>query len=128
MFHGLLSSKEALNYYQKNLDYLYDEILCYDLPGHGENLMKFNTLNIQTFVVGLYDQLSKKFDEIDVLGYSMGGVIACYLQSVRRVHKMILLAPAYRYLNFNNYHFQAFKTNKNERSNFHLLRCCRQAW
>lgn len=105
MLHGLLSSKTAFDYYKSQLNPYYDYIACYDLPGHGENKMKFTTDNIKSFIVELYDKISKRYKEIDVLGYSMGGVIACYLQSVRRVEKLILLAPAYRYLNLSNFHF-----------------------
>lgn len=105
MLHGLLSSKSALDYYKRKLSSYYDYIACYDLPGHGENKMKFTTSNVESFIVDVYDKISRHYDEIDVLGYSMGGVIACYLQSVRRVSKLILLAPAYRYLNLTNFHF-----------------------
>lgn len=108
MIHGLLSSKKALEFYQKQLEYEYNAVVCYDMPGHGENRLKFTTENIKSFIVDLYDQLSRRYDEIDVLGYSMGGVIACYLQSVRKVRKLILLAPAYRYMNLTNFHFSKF--------------------
>ena len=43
------------------------------------------------------------YDDIDVYGYSLGGVIACYLQSIRKINKLVLLAPAYKYLNFKKY-------------------------
>lgn len=104
-FHGLLSSKNDFNFLKNHLYPYYQEIVSYDLPGHGENNLKFNSENIKHFVVDVYDSISLKYDEIDVIGYSMGGVIACYLQSVRKIRKMILLAPAYRYLNLKNYHF-----------------------
>ncbi len=104
-FHGLLSTKADFNTILPKLNTLYDTIACYDLPGHGYNTLKFNTLNIKKFVLEAYDTLSHTHDEIDVMGYSMGGVIAAYLQSVRRVRRLVLLAPSYRYLNLKNYHF-----------------------
>ena len=75
-FHGLLSTKADFNTILPKLNTLYDTIACYDLPGHGYNTLKFNTLNIKKFVLEAYDTLSHTHDEIDVMGYSMGGVIA----------------------------------------------------
>ncbi len=110
-FHGLLSTKNDFSFISKELAGDYDTIVAYDLPGHGENNLKFNSKNIKLFVTQIYDSLRRQYDTIDVIGYSMGGVIACYLQSIRKIRKMILLAPAYRYLNLKNYHF-----SKKERS------------
>ena len=82
---------------------LYDWIETSDLPGHGMNQLKFNTQNVKNYILNIYDRMAVKCDEIDVIGYSMGGVIACYLQSVRYVRKLVLLSPAYRYLYLKNY-------------------------
>ena len=50
-FHGLLSTKADFNTILPKLNTLYDTIACYDLPGHGYNTLKFNTLNIKKFVL-----------------------------------------------------------------------------
>lgn len=110
--HGLLSSKNDYSYLASHLKEYYDFIAAYDMPGHGNNDTEFNTLNIKNFYLDKIDNLSKHYDEIDIIGYSLGGVIACYLQSVRKINNMILLAPAYRYLNLKNYH--ASKKSKNK--------------
>lgn len=50
-------------------------------------------------------QLIKKHslnNEIVLIGFSMGGVIASYLSNEHNVKKLILLAPAFEYLNINN--------------------------
>lgn len=104
--HGLLSSKNDFSFLIPNLKKYYDNVVALDIPGHGENELPFKTAYVKSYFVEKYDALSRKYEEIDVLGYSLGGVIACYLQSVRRVNKLILLAPAYRYLNLKNYHPQ----------------------
>ena len=104
-FHGLLSTKSDFSYLSTMLKNHYYKLISYDLPGHGQNKMKFNSENIKKFVVDMYDSIAYKYDSIDAIGYSMGGVIACYLQSVRRIDHLVLLAPAYRYLNLKNYHF-----------------------
>ena len=38
---------------------------------------------------------------VDVVGFSMGGVIAAYVAATCEVHRLILLAPAFHYLNFD---------------------------
>ncbi len=123
-FHGLFSSKSDFDNLSTYLRGYYDKIIAYDLPGHGQNLMKFKTKNIEKFVVDLYDSIVKEYDDIDVIGYSMGGVIACYLQSVRRVRKLILLAPAYRYLNLSNFRLSEQNINLPlpRKNYFHLFR------
>lgn len=113
--HGLLSSKKDFFSLNKVLQEDYDKIACYDLPGHGTNGLTYNTKNIKKFIVDIYDSLASQYKEIDVIGYSMGGVMACYLQSVRRVHKLVLLAPSYRYLNFRNYHYARQSNQKKEK-------------
>lgn len=42
----------------------------------------------------------KQSDNVVLLGFSMGGVIASYLASVYPVKKLILVAPAFRYFDF----------------------------
>ncbi|MDE7263859.1 MAG: alpha/beta fold hydrolase [Anaeroplasmataceae bacterium] len=103
--HGLLSTRADFTAITIKLKRRYDKIVCYDLPGHGTNALKYNTKNVKKFVVDIYDSLASQYEIIDVIGYSMGGVMACYLQSVRKVHRLVLLAPSYRYLNLKNYHY-----------------------
>ncbi len=103
-FHGLLSTKADFTYLFPMLNQMYDKIACYDLPGHGYNTQKFNTENVKRFVIEIYDSLAITYEQIDIIGYSMGGIIAAFIQSIRPVHRLVLLAPSYRYLNLKNYH------------------------
>ena len=72
-------------------------------PGHGEKgIYDYNNFNSKdTFkcVLDAFDYLKKNYEDIDVLGYSMGGALATYLSSVRKFNKLILLAPANHYFN-----------------------------
>lgn len=126
--HGLLSSQNDFSYFYPHLKPYYDRIALFDMPGHGKNTLSFTTKNIQKFYLEKYQILAKTYDEIDLLGYSLGGVIACYLQSVCKIRKMILLAPAYRYLNLKNYHFHTNSSNLRiskafpKKNFFHLFR------
>jgi Esterase/lipase len=45
---------------------------------------------------------TSKSDDIYLVGYSMGGVIATYLSTKYKVKKLILLAPAFEYINLSN--------------------------
>lgn len=119
-FHGLLSNKNDFNNIVKKLAPYYDYIACFDLPGHGHNRLKFNTKNVKQFVLDIYDSVAINHTIIDVIGYSMGGVIACYLQCNRKVNRLVLLAPAYRYLNLKNYQ-ASLHTSANEAKVVDLL-------
>lgn len=48
------------------------------------------------------DSLLAQNKEIILFGFSMGGVIASSIASTRKIKKLILLAPAFHYLNVNN--------------------------
>lgn len=39
---------------------------------------------------------------VDVIGYSMGGVIASYLSSKHKINRLVLLAPAFNYFHIEN--------------------------
>lgn len=41
----------------------------------------------------------REYDQISILGFSMGGVIASYLSTIFPIEKLILVAPAFQYLN-----------------------------
>lgn len=43
-------------------------------------------------------EATKEYDDIILIGFSMGGVIASYLASIYRVKSLILVAPAFQYL------------------------------
>lgn len=45
-----------------------------------------------------YRRLAKKVDEITVIGFSMGGVIAMYLAKRYKVEKLVLLSAAVKYI------------------------------
>lgn len=125
--HGLLSSQKDFKLVATKLNHIYDEIICYDLPGHGFNLIAFNSQSIKKFLTDIYDSIASKYTDIDLIGYSMGGVMACYLQSVRKINHLILLAPSYNYLNLRNYHRNNNKSYKiknilPKKNYFHILK------
>ena len=46
-----------------------------------------------------FDELERKCEIVDVMGFSMGGALATYLSQVRKINKLILIAPANYYFN-----------------------------
>ncbi len=101
--HGLLSSPKDFNFIHNKLYPLYDYIHLPIMPGHGTKTDHFHSKKTLDYVIEEYDKLKIKYKEIDVLGYSIGGVLACFLSQHRKIDKLMLIAPAFYYINFENY-------------------------
>ncbi|WP_343032932.1 alpha/beta hydrolase [Virgibacillus doumboii] len=70
------------------------------LPGHGENLALENVSHKKwlTAAENSLKQLSEKVDKIYLIGFSMGGMIAAYLAAKHKIDKLVLLAPAGKFI------------------------------
>lgn len=66
------------------------------LPGHGENLTLENASYRKWLKAAEKSlrELKDEYDEIYLIGFSMGGMIAAYLAAKYNVDKLVLLAPA----------------------------------
>ncbi|MFC4559909.1 alpha/beta hydrolase [Virgibacillus kekensis] len=72
------------------------------LPGHGRKLA-LDDVSHDKWITTAENSLKKmkeKFDEVYLIGFSMGGMIAAYLAAKHKVDKLVLLAPAGKYLSF----------------------------
>ena len=98
--HGFLTVKEDFGRLYDHLD-CYDEVFAVELPGHnGEvDFAKFTVESTKKAVLSAYDALRAKHDQVDVVGFSMGGTLATWLCAERDVHKAVLLAPANKFIN-----------------------------
>lgn len=99
--HGFLTETKDFGRLYDYLD-CYDEVKAVEIPGHnGEkpNFSLFNTHDTFKTVMAAYDELKSRHEFVDVVGFSMGGALATWLCSVRTVNRMVLLAPANRYIN-----------------------------
>lgn len=65
----------------------------FDYPAYGNSEGKCTDDTILTFALDVYDELSKRTDNIIVLGYSLGTGPACYLAGERDVTALLLYAP-----------------------------------
>lgn len=72
------------------------------LPGHGRKLALENVSHKKWIASAenALKQLNEKVDKIYLIGFSMGGMIAVYLAAKHKIDKLVLLAPAGKYLSF----------------------------
>lgn len=102
LLHGWLSDindfEALLPLLKKEYDHI--ERVCYD--GHGDGADPYDFDDVKTFelVDNTMLTLQKKYEVIDVVGFSMGGALAVYLSQHYDFRKLVLLAPANKYLNF----------------------------
>jgi carboxylesterase len=103
IIHGFTGGPHELEplteYLEANTDW---HISVPTLPGHGRNLMLEN-VNYKSWLETAEASLRKlkeKYDEIYIIGFSMGGMIAAYLAAKYKVNKLVLLATAGKYLSF----------------------------
>ncbi|MFC4322052.1 alpha/beta hydrolase [Litchfieldia salsa] len=100
--HGFTGSpyevEPLTEYLRKKTDWM---IVSPTLPGHGETL-SLKGLTYNDWVESAEEELKKLFercDEVYVIGFSMGGIIAGHLASIYPIKKLILLSAAVYYVN-----------------------------
>ena len=101
--HGFLTDIKDFGRLYEHLC-MYDKVVACKIPGHNGKVdfRKFTVENTLKAVLHCYDQLAKDYDQVDVVGFSMGGVLASYLCTQRNVHKVVLVAPANKYINLSS--------------------------
>lgn len=96
LLHGFSSSPAV---YRKLYPALssYDAIVCPTLPGHCDTLASFSKIKATDWVnatIATCDNLVNNYKKVDVLGLSLGGVLACNLSNRFTLNHLYLLAPA----------------------------------
>ncbi len=88
------------NYLEFNNNY---DVYGFTLPGHEKTIVK--AVKYDEWIDASKEKIDKlitKYKTIYIIGHSMGGVIAAYLASCYKgVKKLVLLAPAFSYGNFD---------------------------
>lgn len=89
-FHYL---KEALD--KNNISNYY----MTDLQGHSkeEDINTFNYKKCLSQVEAEFEEFRSRFDDVYLIGFSMGGVIAGHLASKYGAKKLVLVSPAFKY-------------------------------
>ncbi|MED3662267.1 alpha/beta fold hydrolase [Ureibacillus sp. FSL K6-8385] len=101
MLHGFSGGpneiKPLADYIQKHTDWFVETpTLC----GHGDQL-SLNGFTAEHWLIDAelaYKRLAQKAEQIFVVGFSMGGVIALYLAKRYPVKKLVLLSAAVKYI------------------------------
>lgn len=96
MFHGFSSSPAV---YRALIPTIkgYDAIVCPLLPGHGASIAAFEAVKADEWLATAErycESLLSEYQQVDVLGLSLGGLLACHLAARYPLGHLYLLAPA----------------------------------
>ncbi|KKE78243.1 alpha/beta fold hydrolase [Bacilli bacterium] len=88
-----------VNFLKENTDW---HIEVPTLPGHGRELDLKDTTYKEWIDAAeeVLQRMTERFKRIYLIGFSMGGMIAAYLAAKYTIEKLVLLAPARKYLSF----------------------------
>lgn len=128
VIHGFSSSPHVFRKIIKRLNY--DSVISPVLPGHCENIEAFSNATASQWVnecEKVCAQLLDDYDKVDVMGFSLGGVLATHLSSKFSLNHLYLLAPALKlHLNAKAMTYLSkilrqigFKRLRNRAGNFH---------
>ena len=104
--HGFVGGVYDYNNYPNELEiYRNFDVYTFTLPGHDKVIVK--NVNYEEWINAAEEQIEflikHGYKRIYVIGHSMGGVIAAHLASkYNEVKKLVLVAPAFRYLDFKD--------------------------
>ncbi|KTC88034.1 MULTISPECIES: alpha/beta hydrolase [Legionella] len=97
LLHGFSSSPAVFRLLLPSLTLYYDAVVCPALIGHAENLDSFANTKAEDWISQTEQTcefLTKQFTQVDVMGLSLGGILACHLSTRFNLHHLYLLAPA----------------------------------
>lgn len=96
LLHGFSSSPAVYRLMMPRLKH-YDTIVCPLLPGHGESIAAFSQATAEDWLSkasSACENLVETHQQVDVLGMSLGGLLACKLSNRFQLNHLYLLAPA----------------------------------
>lgn len=96
MLHGFTSSPAVYRYLLPQIKH-YDAIVCPVLSGHADSIDAFSQSTAADWLESAdraCGDLLADYKKVDVLGLSLGGVLACALSQKYSLNHLYLLAPA----------------------------------
>ena len=96
VLHGFSSTPAVYRFLIPQIKH-YDAIICPALPGHAESINAFSMATAADWFQATSDvcaSLIKTYEKVDVLGLSLGGILACELSKKFTLNHLYLLAPA----------------------------------
>ena len=116
LVHGFAGGVYDAEYLDHRLELISSfDVYNFTLPGHDGNTSKKVTGNdwIKKAESEVEFLLNNGYQRIYVIGHSMGGVIATYLASkYKEIKKLVLVAPAFRFISFENGDFKPMSALK----------------
>lgn len=97
MLHGFTSTPAVFRVMIPLLSF-YDAIFCPTLPGHASSMNEFGKVSAKNWLAEVEKEgqmLSKEFKQVDVVGFSLGGLLASHLSYMIELNHLYLLAPAF---------------------------------
>lgn len=97
LLHGFSSSPAVYRELLPQLTTTYDALVCPVLPGHAESIATFATAQASAWIHTAEQACTELLDNyaaVDVLGLSLGGLLACHLSQHFALNHLYLLAPA----------------------------------
>lgn len=97
LLHGFSSSPAVYRFMLPELKKHYDAVFVPALPGHAQSIEAFSKVRSEDWLQAVHEQfalISKEYQQVDVMGLSLGGLLACYLSQHFKIHHLYLLAPA----------------------------------
>lgn len=96
LLHGFSSSPAVYRLLVPKIKH-YDALVCPVLPGHAHSIAAFAQVKATEWLLkasSLCEELTHEYERVDVLGLSLGGLLACYLSQKYSFNRLFLLAPA----------------------------------
>lgn len=97
LLHGFSSTPAVYRLLEPFLADYYDAIYCPVLVGHAENIDVFAKTKASDWLVQveqIYENLANQYEQVEVMGLSLGGLLACHLSQRYHLAHLYLLAPA----------------------------------
>ncbi len=96
LLHGFSSSPAVFRTMLPELT-MYDAVVCPVLPGHAESIAAFAKVRATDWLStadAACSALLQAYASVDVLGFSLGGLLACHLGQRFPLNHLYLLAPS----------------------------------
>lgn len=101
LLHGYLGDEADFGLLPKSLKPHYDDVIICQMPGH-TTINRIYSFTFKETVEMLYEVIESYVKDavVDIIGYSLGGVMASYLAKQYNFNKVVLISPSIKFLNF----------------------------
>lgn len=97
LLHGFTSTPAVFRL-MKPLFADYDTVICPALPGHASSIKDLSNVHYQDWLLAAEQcvrEIAQTFENIDVVGFSLGGLLASHISHYVRLNHLYLIAPAF---------------------------------